>query len=66
MTLSRNTPHNPWRKTTEKTGLKTRALPGWNLLMYQHIISGMRASLIEAKWRRNEFCSAMVTQPEWD
>ena len=26
--------------------------------MYQHIIGGKRASLILAKWRRNEFCSA--------
>jgi hypothetical protein len=25
--------------------------------MYQHIIDRMRASLIEAKWRRNDFCS---------
>jgi hypothetical protein len=25
--------------------------------MYQHIIDRMRASLIKAKWRRNDFCS---------
>jgi hypothetical protein len=65
MTLSRNSPQCPWRKSTEKTGLTTRALPGWNLPMYQHIISGMRASLIEAKWARNEFCSALARPHPW-
>jgi hypothetical protein len=25
--------------------------------MYQHIIGGIHAFLIEAKWRRNDFCS---------